>query len=588
MTPCRNTRLRPWPATEHLPRILRRCAEMAATGIFITTFLALPSALAAKPDIEAFLRGYHAARNLNYQDAEDAVDVALRADPDSAEVRNVALHTYLATGRIEESFTLARELHAAGETNPTLSVILLADDFINNGSGMILAESMDADALPLVLYRLARAWSLLRDGQIEEALASFTDDEDPDDIAVIMAFHRMLANALTGNTGIALEVADAVEIWPELIADDSRYVKAQLLASIGDHEGALALLGGRPYSEDDGRIIRLMALHDQLGTDEAIVFDYIGSADEGLAEGFVILARILAASLRHDEALQYLQLARVMDPDNALITLDLATILYDTENPILAKRTLADSPREGLFASKSTLIKARAQFKSGETDTAFSTLMDAIEAHPQSYMLPNTLGDLYRQEEIYRDAIEAYDLALERMEANESVSKGWLINFHRAVTYMELDEWNAAEADFRTALDIAGQTPFLLNYLGYSLADRNIKLDEAEALIRDAVTAEPNNGMYVDSLGWVLYRQGRYEEALEQLELAVRLMSPDPVVIDHLGDAYWKTGRQDYAHEQWEIALELAKDEKLIKRIQRKLAVGLDRVLEEEAAGNET
>ncbi len=588
MAVCWNTN--PHPQLPGVPRGPGRATALVKAGILLTTLLALPADLTARPDIESFLRGYHAARNLNYQVAETAIDTALRADPESVEVLNAALHTYLAAGRVEESFAIARQLETRGAVNPTVGIILLVDDYINNDSGMILAGRAETDDLPFVVHPLAQAWSLIRNGDHEAAQEVLTKDRGLMDNSFIMLFHSMLAHALRGETGMALGLVDsiqsheALQVYSELIAEDFVYINAQLLADTGNREEALALLGPRPYSEDDPRIIRLMALHDQLGTDTTISFDYIDSADAGLAKGFVILGRILAASLRDTEALHYLQLARALDPDNAVVMLELATILYESGNPNLAIRTLADGPREGLFADQVTLIKARSEYRAGDKETAFATLGEAVVARPQSYTFPYTLGELYRQEERYRDAIAAYDQALARMEANESVNRGWVINFHRAVAHMELGEWEAAEADFRTALDIAGDTPFLLNYLGYSLADRNLKLDEAEVLIRGAVAAEPNNGMYVDSLGWVLYRQGRYEEALAQLELATRLMSPDPVVIDHLGDAYWQTGQENYAYEQWEIALELAEDEILIERIRRKLEVGLDKVLEEEEA----
>ncbi len=565
-----------------------RTPQTAFMGLLIAIFITLTSGLAAKPNIEAFLYGYHTARNLNYQDAEAAIDTAIRADPDSVEVRTTALYTYLATGRIEEAFAIARSLHADGISNPILDTILLTDDFINNNSEKIISGTLDSSATSPVLDRLALAWSLLRSGQIEESLASFTNANDPDDIAIIMDFHRILANALTGNTGIALELAEAHETHPDSIAGDLLYVRAQLLASTANREQALALLDEKPYSENDPRAIRLMSLRNRLAAGDTIHFDYIDSPADGLAEAFAMLSRLLIVSERHGESVLHLQQANALDPDNDLITLNLASLLYEVGNPLLAGQTLSDGPHDAVFGNNYGQLKARALYKNGETETAFSILNEMIEEDPVSYTPPFVLGELYRMEERYREAIDAYDTALERMEANDAVTKGWTINFYRAVSYMELDEWGAAEADFRAALEIAGRTPFLLNYLGYSLADLGIKLDEAETMIREAVEAEPNNGMYVDSLGWVFFRQGRYEEALEQLERARRLASPDAEIIDHLGDAYWKTGQHDYAYEQWEIALELAEDRELIERIKRKIEVGLDKVLEEEAAVNDS
>jgi Flp pilus assembly protein TadD len=149
--------------------------------------------------------------------------------------------------------------------------------------------------------------------------------------------------------------------------------------------------------------------------------------------------------------------------------------------------------------------------------------------------------------------------------------------------------WEQAEADFRAALELRPNQPQVLNYLGYSLVEKQAKLDEALDMIKRAVIAEPESGYIVDSLGWVLYRLGRYEEAVEHMERAVELMPLDPVVTDHLGDVYWAVGRVREARFQWSRALSFIDEEDDTGeadpiRIRRKLEIGLDTVLAEEGA----
>ena len=129
----------------------------------------------------------------------------------------------------------------------------------------------------------------------------------------------------------------------------------------------------------------------------------------------------------------------------------------------------------------------------------------------------------------------------------------------------------------------------MLNYLGYSLVEKQIKLDEALSMIERAVDARPDAGYIVDSLGWVLYRLGRYEDAVGHMETAVELMPVDPVVNDHLGDVYWAVGRAREAEFQWKRALSFIDPEDTDgeadpERIRRKLEIGLDAVLLEEGA----
>ncbi|MEM6558130.1 MAG: tetratricopeptide repeat protein, partial [Pseudomonadota bacterium] len=149
--------------------------------------------------------------------------------------------------------------------------------------------------------------------------------------------------------------------------------------------------------------------------------------------------------------------------------------------------------------------------------------------------------------------------------------------------------WESAEADFRAALELNPEHPQVLNYLGYSLVEKQIKLDEALSMIERAVERQPDSGYIVDSLGWVLYRLGRYEEAIGHMERAAELMPVDPVVNDHLGDVLWAVGRTTEARFQWRRALSFINDDTQLQdidpdRIRRKLEVGLDVVLVEEGA----
>ena len=196
------------------------------------------------------------------------------------------------------------------------------------------------------------------------------------------------------------------------------------------------------------------------------------------------------------------------------------------------------------------------------------------------------MGDMMRGLQRFEDAIPAYDRAIELTDEDNAQ---WFVHYARGISYERSDNWERAEADFRRALELRPNQPLVLNYLGYSLVEKKIKLDEALDLIERAVAAEPNSGYIVDSLGWVLYRLGRYEEAVVHMERAAELMPIDPVVNDHLGDVLWLVGRYNEAEFQWRRALSLVDEENPSPdidpdRIRRKLDVGLYVVLEDENA----
>jgi len=141
-----------------------------------------------------------------------------------------------------------------------------------------------------------------------------------------------------------------------------------------------------------------------------------------------------------------------------------------------------------------------------------------------------------------------------------------------------------SEADFRKALALSPDQPQVLNYLGYSMVEQHVNLDEALSMIERAVAARPDSGYIIDSLGWVLYRLGRYDEAIGHMERAAELMAVDPIVNDHLGDVLWAVGRHLEAEFQWRRALSFEPEEADAERIRQKIEIGLDAVLANEGA----
>jgi tetratricopeptide (TPR) repeat protein len=130
------------------------------------------------------------------------------------------------------------------------------------------------------------------------------------------------------------------------------------------------------------------------------------------------------------------------------------------------------------------------------------------------------------------------------------------VAFLRGSTYERQKKYDEAEAEFRKVLAAEPQSAVTLNYLGYMNADRGVRLEESLNYIKQAVSLEPGNGAYLDSLGWAYFRLGKYDLAEENLNKASQHMGSDPSVQEHLGDLYQKTGRLKLAAAHWERALE--------------------------------
>ena len=115
------------------------------------------------------------------------------------------------------------------------------------------------------------------------------------------------------------------------------------------------------------------------------------------------------------------------------------------------------------------------------------------------------------------------------------------------------------------------EEPYALNYLGYSWAERGEKLETALEYITKALQNKPDDGFILDSLGWVLFKMGRPDEALVKLKKSREIEPDDPTINEHIGDVYKEMGKLEEALASWERSLELQKDSMKRERLKKKI-----------------
>jgi Flp pilus assembly protein TadD len=143
--------------------------------------------------------------------------------------------------------------------------------------------------------------------------------------------------------------------------------------------------------------------------------------------------------------------------------------------------------------------------------------------------------------------------------------------FTLGAVYDETKDKQSCILHMTKAIELNPENAAALNYLGYTWAEQGTRLDEAEGLIRRALKIEPDDGFYVDSLGWVYYQRGDYNKAVEHLERAVELVGDDPTIVEHLGNAYEKAGRLMDAAHAYRQALGHTKDNEQMQRLRGKI-----------------
>jgi tetratricopeptide (TPR) repeat protein len=188
----------------------------------------------------------------------------------------------------------------------------------------------------------------------------------------------------------------------------------------------------------------------------------------------------------------------------------------------------------------------------GQADAGLEQVKSMLQGKPEDREVYITLAQMYSRLKRWPEAEQSLDKA-EQLSTKDEEKQ--YISFLRGSTLERQKKFDEAEASFRRVLATRPDDPNTLNYLGYMLADRGVKLDEAITLIKKAVDLDPANGAYLDSLGWAYYKQGKFDLAEDNLIKASQRIGTDPTVQDHLGDLYLRTGRLKLAAAHWERAL---------------------------------
>ncbi len=523
--------------------------------------------------------------------------LAAQAAPDSLSasiLREQAIRHYLMGRWLEESGDAEG---AAAELNRVLSiepravgVLLRVAEAASRSGDAARARELAGRVLAIEPDNARACWidgaALFHQGQAEAALVPLGRAADLDSFEVI--YQRTLARAaetvdrtdvaarawaraarLDGDDGEAwfqlatlwarsgrfAEADSALELATELnpARPGSLFLRGFIREHLGDAETAIASYAHHLgiHADDQGTRRRLVALLAGTGRtaeayEEAKRVSRARPNDDTALQSEAELAYELK---RNDEGRRALERMRALDPrDAGLVMRSVSTLARadrDAEAVELGRRWAAsnrDDPR-------SRLIAARAYALTGQLDSAAAVARREIAAAPDSTEPRRLLARILQDQKRWGDAIAEWRLVQARVPGDPAI----LLDL--GICLEQSGDVDGAERAGREALAHAPDAAPLLNFLGYLLADHDRQLPEAESLVRRALAQDPDNGAYLDSWGWVLFRLGRYEEARKALERAVDATGGDPVVHEHLGDVYVKLALPELARRQYRASL---------------------------------
>lgn len=558
-------------------------SRAAIAGLMLGALV--PQIAPAQTAAGAYIAGRVALFNSDFDQAASYYTKALTRDPSNAALMEHVVTAQLALGRIGYALPVADRMDAAGISSQVANMVIAAD-LIDNENYDKLLERLAAETggiSPLV-DGLMKGWAQMGTGAVAKALEQFDSIASDNGLRGFAMYHKALALASVGDFEGAEAIFADTSQGSAVLSRRGALAYAEVLSQL-ERNGEAADMLRDAFGPGADPAVTAMIM--RLDGGETLPFTHVRSARDGMAEIFFSIGVVLNSETASDYALIYARMAGYLRPDHIDALLLSAELLDDMGQYDLSVATYKKVPAGTPDYHAAELGRAEALRRADKPDAAIEVLEKLAADYPNQAPIYSALGGLFRQQESYESAAEAYDRALELTP--EDGRTRWFLLYARAICYERLGEWDKAEADFRAALELNPEQPQVLNYLGYSLVEKQQKLDEALDMIKRAVASRPDSGYIVDSLGWVLYRLGRYDEAVGHMEKAVELMPVDAVVNDHLGDVYWAVGRIREAEFQWRRALSFidpddTDSEADPDRIRRKLEIGLDEVLVEEGA----
>jgi len=492
-------------------------------------------------DMESWLtlgRLYRYARNS--VDAEKAYTQALALDPNNEDALTGLAIVYSDVGDTKKAI---EKLQAVTNKDPnprTLAALASAYEQLhdNRSAAEVLRKALDLDPENSRVKR-SLAYNLLNSGNsanLDESLKFYKEfaDADPHDTDALLRMEEIYREKR--------DFAKAREILDKAKASDPenlevRYDEVNLLALEGQTDKAIDALKSvlkdtdrKSYSESEKGIRlnlleRLGELYRGANQNQAAIDTFRQMADldpdsGAKAEGQIVDTYRAAKDFKNARA--EIEAALKKYPDEYDLKRDHAFVLADL----------------------------------GKVDQGVSELRALLkDDHDRETQL--AIAEVYERAKRYEDIAKPLDAA---EKLSETKPEKEAVYFARGAMYERLKKYDASEAEFRKVLELDPDSAGALNYLGYMLADRGVRLDEAQKMISRALELVPDNGAFLDSLGWVYYRQNRLEDAEHALVRALSKseVGADPTVHDHLGDVYLKLGKTKDAITQWQASLKEA------------------------------
>jgi Flp pilus assembly protein TadD len=517
-----------------------------------------------------FLAGEHARAMLDHSATADFLSAVLAKNPDDRELLQTTLLALVHEGRFAEALPIAQRLDKQGVEADVVTLVLGLNDFKqgNPKAAIDLISKLPDGGLNEFAKPLILCWLYLADDKLDQGRTALAPLAENQSVKLLHDLTLALLNDVGGDKAGAKQSYVGLTTKPDGLSFRTVELAMNYFLRQGDPAAAGKLLDDFNKVYPDNALIGL--LRPQL---KQKARPLIANERDGLAESFYSIAAGLNTDGAEQPAMLFVQLALDLKADLPAAQLMRGDLLMAGERYDDAVEAYRRVDKASAYSWNARQKLAEALNKLDRGDEAVKILQDMTDERTDVADAALALGNLLREKERFAEAAVAYNKMLERI--GEIKPHHWTLFYYRGIAEERSDQWSLAEADFKKALELDADQPYVLNYLAYTWVTKKENLDEALKMLAKAVEQRPEDGYIVDSLGWAYYMVGDYAKAVEILEHAVEFEPTDSEINEHLGDAYWKMGRHEEAKFQWRRALSFEPKQERVAPLQSKLDNGL-------------
>lgn len=514
------------------------------------------------------------------QDLNVAADYYIKSVQLGADKPEIIGQTYVlltSEGRIGEAAQYAKESLKKGDKSNFIYFVIMTDELQKNNYKQALSalNNIHDKVYKKSIIPLFSAWIYAAEGNKEQALKELATLKKDKSLLSLYYMHSGMINDYFNDVPAA-EAAFATVVQDEDL--ELSYRSMQIISNFyiraGKKDEAIALV--KKYYDKNPQAKMMESLYKQVtSAEENNVAKIMDTPQKGEAEAIFNVGTVFRG-YQTDISQVFTALALYLNPQHDVALVSMADLLEHNQRFKEAiKKYEQISPQSPIYFMGQLKIAGIYMDKQLH-EQALQKLQALQQQYPDNYQVLFNTAEVYRIAGKQDKAIEFYKKALKNQP--KAAENDWTVYYALGMAYEQNGEWNNAEEALQTALKISHRHPFVLNYLGYSWLEHNKNINEALFMIFEAFRQSPEEGHIMDSLGWALYRMGKYDDSVKILERAAEYLPANAIVCDHLGDAYWQVGRKAEAKFQWKHALSLKEDSESLNKdaIKAKISDGVN------------